>query len=486
MSSTKISSLESASLAPLARLSDQTHRSHAVQFYSEDSFLLDELSRFIGTALDAQGSAIVIATKTHRDGLEHRLKVRGVDTAPAVEQGRYVSLDAAETLSKFMMEGYPDETSFREVIGSCVDRATSSTGGENRRVVAFGEMVALLWGEGKADAAIRLEQLWNSLAETHSFSLRCAYPMTGFHREEHDEPFLKICAEHSDVIPTDSYTTLTGNEERLRNIARLQQKEQVYEELRRTKNRLEKEITERMEAERKLRDSEASLRQLSGRLLRMQDEERRHLGRELHDSVGQYLAVVKMGLDQLNSDGEVNGNAAGRQVVDCLHLVEKSIREVRTMSYLLYPPMLEEMGLQTAIPWYLEGFAKRSGIQTTLEITDTFGRLPRDVELAIFRVLQESLTNVHRHSGSSTAHIRVLTENEMVRVEIKDRGKGIPPALLESTRDALGTLGVGLRGMSERMRQLGGTLELFSTDTGTTVCASVPCNATPSDEDLSA
>lgn len=473
MSTARIITPDATSLAPVTPWSGHQHPGHVVQFYADDAFLLDGLSRFIGTALGAGDAAIVIATKAHRDGLEQRLRARGLDTARAIHRGRYVPLDAAETLLKFMRNGSPDAACFAETIGTVIDRAKSAADGAHPQLAAFGEMVALLWSEEKCDAAIQLEHLWNDLLRTHSFAVRCAYPMSSFYREEHAEPFLNICAEHSEVIPADSYTGLTTNEQRLRNIVHLQQKEQAHEELLRAKKQLENEVAERMEAERKLQDSESSLRALSGRLLRMQDEERRHLGRELHDSIGQYLAVLKLGLDMLTS--EVAGEV-GQQLADCRRLAEQSIKEVRTMSYLLYPPMLEEMGLETAIPWYLEGFSKRSGIQIGLEIPCTFGRLPRDAELAIFRVLQESLTNVHRHSGSATAQVRLLVKDGTVDLEIKDQGKGIPASILESTRDGVGTLGVGLRGMSERMRQLGGKLELFSSNQGTTVSATLVCD----------
>ena len=317
-------------------------------------------------------------------------------------------------------------------------------------------------------------QLWNDLAKTHSFSLRCAYPIGGFDGHDDGARFLTICAEHSGVIPDEGYTALTTDGERLRNIAELQQKEQAHDALHRTKERLEMEVAERKEAERKLLASERSLRELSSHLLRLQDEERRRLGQELHDSVGQYLAVLKMGLDSLKGDMEASGDGIDNRIVECLALAEESIKEVRTISYLLYPPMLEEMGLKTAIPWYLEGFGKRSGIETKLEMPAESIRLPRDVEVAIFRVLQESLTNVHRHSQSPSAHVRVQIEDGTILLEIKDGGKGLPKDVLEETRESSRILGVGLRGMRERMRQLGGQLELSSSAQGTTVLARVP------------
>jgi signal transduction histidine kinase len=180
-----------------------------------------------------------------------------------------------------------------------------------------------------------------------------------------------------------------------------------------------------------------------------------------------------MSLHSLNSRHAIPGDAS-KQMADCLNLVDQSIKELRTMSYLLYPPMLEEMGLRTAVHWYVEGFAKRSGIHVQVDICPALRRLSREIELTAFRVLQEALTNVHRHAGSSTAQIRVSVEGGSLHLEIKDSGRGMPPHLLETPCEALGTIGVGLRGMNERVRQLGGTLTLLS-DGGTTVRASLPC-----------
>jgi len=249
----------------------------------------------------------------------------------------------------------------------------------------------------------------------------------------------------------------------------------TQEALEQANTELASEVAEKKSAEKRLAISERSLRGLSLRLLRMQDEERRRIGRDLHDSLGQYLAVLKMNLDSLESILKASPNGAARDVAQCARLADEAIKEVRTISYLLYPPMLEEMGLKSAIPWYLDGFSKRSNIQTTFEVDPDFGRLPTEVELALFRILQESLTNVHRHSGSSTATIRLAREDGTAWLEVEDMGKGIPPRLLEpSNEDWMGSLGVGLRGMNERMRQLGGKLEVYSTERGTVVIASVP------------
>jgi PAS domain S-box-containing protein len=239
---------------------------------------------------------------------------------------------------------------------------------------------------------------------------------------------------------------------------------------------LRNEIVERTEAQRKLHESERSLRQLSLRLLQTQDEERRRIGRDLHDSVGQFLVGLKMKLDSLRSAAEKAGHENAGQLDECSQVTDDAIREVRTISYLLYPPMLEELGLKSAIPWYLEGFTKRSGIETTFEVSKDFDRIPGDVELALFRVLQESLTNVHRHSGSPTASVRLLIKEGSVILQVIDQGKLVAGNNAEGNSHEwiVGALGVGLRGMSERLQQLGGSLALARTSEGTTVTATVP------------
>lgn len=247
----------------------------------------------------------------------------------------------------------------------------------------------------------------------------------------------------------------------------------AQQELRRTNTELATQVAERRAAEERLAASEKSLRRLSLHLLSTQDEERKRIGRDLHDSLGQYLAILKMNLDALQSGVALNG--AREDVERCIQLADDSLKEVRTISYLLYPPMLEEMGLGSAIPWYLDGFSQRSRIQVSFDAAPNFERLAPEAELALFRVLQESLTNVHRHSGSATASVSLCTANDKVVLEIRDRGKGIPEHMLEEAgEDWLGSLGVGLRGMNERLRQLGGKLEITSTALGTTVTASVP------------
>jgi len=589
MVTNEVSALQSAknTLPPLLN-----HSVHSVQFYFEDRLLIEGLAGLIATALVSGDAAIVIATKVHRETLARELKDRDLDTTRAIADGRFVCLDASETLARIMLNGMPDAERFSHLVGGLITSARTAARSEQDGLVIFGEMVAILWEEGKHQAAIRLEELWNDLATQYAFSLRCAYPMNGFHKQEHAESFARICAEHSSVLPFGSQAMVLSDDDRQRTIAALQQKLQVLEyecTLRETERRFRllveavqdyaiftldadgcvdswnigakrlkgyeaseiigqhfsrfyppeevqngkpqrelsiaisegrvedegwrvrkdgsrfwanvvitatkdahggvigfskvtRDFTERMlaqqnlqDSQRKLQESERSLRELSFHLLRTQDEERRRIGRDLHDSLGQYLSVLKMKLDCLKSStSKISANDLA-ELNDCAQITEDAVKEVRTISYLLYPPMLEEMGLKSAISWYLDGFTKRSGIRTTFEVSPALGRLAPDVELAIFRVLQEALTNVHRHSGTATADVRLLVDDDTFVLQVSDHGKGANFNNCERPgQDWTGAHGVGLRGMRERMRQIEGNLELWSSEKGTTVTATVP------------
>lgn len=178
--------------------------SHLVQFYLTDAFLLDTVARFIGESLSEGKPAIAVMTKAHREGLNQRLVLRGIDVATLLGRGLYTPLDAAETLSKFMVDGQPSEPRFNEVIGDLIRRASAH--GHRDPVRVFGEMVALLWREGDAQGALRLEELWNGLAKTLSFTLLCAYPLESISRETYGTKLLEVCAEHSEVIAGEDET----------------------------------------------------------------------------------------------------------------------------------------------------------------------------------------------------------------------------------------------------------------------------------------
>jgi signal transduction histidine kinase len=232
---------------------------------------------------------------------------------------------------------------------------------------------------------------------------------------------------------------------------------------------LTSELKARALAEGVARDGEQSLRSLTSRLLHMQDEERRKFSRELHDSLGQYLAGVKMNLDMFS-----RARPADELLTNAIELLDQSIAETRTISHLLHPPLLDEVGFFSAARWYLQGFSERSGVQVTVDIPEDLARLPRHLELGLFRVLQESLTNIHRHSKSSKAEVSLKALPNHVRLEVKDFGKGIPREMLETFRTKGMSFGVGLTGMRERVRELGGRLDIQSSPANTIVTVTLP------------
>jgi len=262
-------------------------------------------------------------------------------------------------------------------------------------------------------------------------------------------------------------------------------------------SKIARDITQRKRIERELRESEeryraladaletqvqfrtqelerrnSELRALSVRLMQSQDVERRHIARELHDSAGQTLAALGMSLSQLAQSAKKNPDQLAKGIEDAEVLVQHLSREIRTTSYLLHPPLLDESGLSFALNWYVQGLKERSGLDVDLSIPENFERLPADTELVIFRIVQESLTNVHRHSGSKSASIRVTREADRIIVEVQDKGNGISAERLTEIQSQ-GT-GVGIRGMRERVSHFRGDLVIESNGSGTKVSATLP------------
>jgi PAS domain S-box-containing protein len=262
-------------------------------------------------------------------------------------------------------------------------------------------------------------------------------------------------------------------------------------------SKIARDITQRKRIERELRESEeryrtladaldtqvqfrtqelerrnSELRDLSGRLMEAQDVERRHIARELHDSAGQSLAALGMLLARISEDAKKDPAQLAKNVQSAEELVQHLTKEIRTTSYLLHPPTLDEIGISSALSWYVQGLAERGSLQIDLKVPENFGRLPSEMELVIFRLVQESLTNIHRHSGSKTAQIRIEREGDNVKVEVEDQGSGMSPERLAEIQSQ-GT-GVGIRGMRERVRHFHGDLVIESNSSGTKVCATLP------------
>ena len=224
------------------------------------------------------------------------------------------------------------------------------------------------------------------------------------------------------------------------------------------------------------------LRELSGRLMSIQDEERRRIARDLHDSAGQNLAALAMTVARIENEAKSDPTRLSETVKDARDLIEGLSQEIRTTSYLLHPPMLDEFGLSSALGCYLEGLQQRSGLSIELNIPSDFGRLAPEVELAIFRLVQECLTNIHRHSGSKTAVIRITREPDKIYAEVQDHGKGMTPERFAEVQSQGAGVGVGIRGMRERVRQAHGELTIDSNALGTTITAVFPATKPAANE----
>ncbi len=236
------------------------------------------------------------------------------------------------------------------------------------------------------------------------------------------------------------------------------------------------DLTDLAKANEAVKSNEESLRQLSARLLQLQDEERRHIARDLHDITGQKLAMQSITLSQLlNRKSAAFDGESRRMLEECADLTKQLSEEIRTLSYVLHPPLLDEMGLSSAVKWYAEGFEERTGIAVDVSIASDFLRLPPEVEVTLFRVIQESLTNVHRYSGSPKAYVQVKSTSAEIKVQVGDFGRGMLPDRFDSITGASAPVGVGIQGMKERMRQLSGRLEIVSRPKeGTLVTAILP------------
>ena len=273
--------------------------------------------------------------------------------------------------------------------------------------------------------------------------------------------------------------------QRKRNEEALRQSEEKYRLLAETLESQVRERTRELEQRNKeIVEQSQELRTLSFQLLKAQDDERRHLARELHDSAGQSLAILTMSLDHIVKEVQAQNPELAKYAEETRQLVQQLSQEVRTASYLLHPPLLDETGLAAALGWYIEGLQKRTGLCITLDIPGSFGRLSEELELLVFRFVQECLTNVHRHSGSKTAAIRVTRSAEEIFVEVKDQGKGMPPeriAVIQSQGS-----GVGIRGMRERLRQFQGELRIESQLPGTRISAKIPLPASNESHESSA
>ena len=453
-------------LAPRSDWSETTDDDHFVQFYESDGFLLNSLSGFIGSAINSGLPAVVVATKAHREGLDELMRANSVDVTRALASGKYVALDAAETLSKFMVDGVPEPGRFNEVIGSVISSVTDG----RSRVRAFGEMVALLWAEGNQVGALRLEELWNDLQKAHAFSLFCAYPMNAFGSEKFIEPHDGVCTVHSRVLPAESYADLTNYDARLREIARLQQKALA----------LEGEINERKEVEEKLRLAlvgEQMARAEAETANRMKDQFLATVSHELRTPLN---AII--GWSHLLKSGKLDGTTSQR----ALETIDRNARsqaqlieDILDVSRMITGKLRlnkEVVDIAAVINAAIDSVqlaidSKDLNLNVNLDPTarHTLGDSSR-----LQQVVWNLLSNAIKFTPSGgSIEVSVQRANGNLQICVKDSGQGISPEFLphifEHFRQADGTttrmhggLGLGLAIVRQLVELHGGMIKADS------------------------
>ena len=442
--------------APAACWAETGEHDHFVQFYEADEFLIDSLSGYVREGLETGDACVVVATRARREGLEARLRATGLDTAGARAYGRLVMLDAADTLSRFMSNDSPDPVRFEEVVGGVMARAQEV----GRRVRAFGEMVALLWAEGKSDAALRLEELWNGLQETRAFRLFCAYPLKSFDGEAQGSSLAGVCAAHARVIPAESYTSLAREDERLRAIAELQRKART----------LEAEIAERKAVEAELRAvkeelevqvrGEQAARAEAERANRLKDEFLLTVSHELRTPltaiIGWSHLLVKTNLDEATAARaldaiERNAMSQAQMVEDILDVSRAVTGKLRLT---VAPVDLAAVVNEAVDSVQPEATSKSIRLEVTLDPT---ARHVAGDAARLRQVVEKLLLNAVKftHAGGQVSVRLARADDSRVEIAVRDTGQGIAPAFLPhvferfrqadgSTTRQHGGLGLGL------------------------------------------
>jgi len=402
---------------------DMSTGDHFVQFYDADTFLLDAVAEFIGAALRADDSGIVIATEAHRQGLDQRLEAAGLHLGLLRSRGRYVALDAAETLARFMTADLPDPERFAEVIGGVIAQAAE----QGRRVHAFGEMVALLAAAGNHRATIRLEELWNELGRMRAFALFCAYPMTQLRGSPLAELLDGVCATHRRVIPTESYTTLASPDEQLRAVTLLQQKAES----------LQAEIEQRRQAQEQLQralEAERAAREAAEAAMRVRDEFLSIASHELKTPLTSLLGQAQLMRRVLERDGQLDAERAAqavRSITGQGTKLARLINQLFDVSRLEAGKLLIERqptDLTALVQQAVAEAQSRSAQHTiTLQVAEA---VQAEVDpLRVEQVLTNLLDNAVKYSpdGGPIEVTLARADDATVELCVRDHGLGIPP-----------------------------------------------------------
>jgi signal transduction histidine kinase/CheY-like chemotaxis protein len=435
---------------------------HAVQFYEHESYLLESVTEYIGSALRVDSAGILIATGPHRDGVAQRLTARGLDVVGAGAQGRYVALDARDTLSRFMVDGWPDPARFDDTVGSLIAKARERA----PQVHAFGEMVALLWADGNREAAIRLEELWNELGTRQHFSLLCAYPIEAFHDTSHAKPFTDMTATHTQVIPAESYVELERDAQ-LRLIAQLQQRAGA----------LEAETIQRRHAEAELRQKMEELADAD----RRKDEFLAMLGHELRNPLAPVTTALQ--LMRLHNDEPLRVTRARetieRQVEHMTRLID-DLLDVSRITRGKIELRNEAVVLSTLVARAVEAarpVIDERGHRLTLDLPSEPVALSGD-PARLEQVLANLLNNAAKYTDvGGRIWLRAFVHADELVLSVKDNGAGLTSAMCDRVFDifvqgpevrayARGGLGIGLTLVRRLVEMHGGTVAVRSDGPG--------------------
>ncbi|MCU1279640.1 MAG: sensor histidine kinase [bacterium] len=433
-------------------LSQPAQQNHIVQFYEDEAFLAEVVAHFVGVGLGAGEPTIVIATESHRAAFNRRLEVKGFDVARLQASGQLVVLDARATLARFMVDGHPDAARFRSVVGGAL--AELGRHGCHARIRAYGEMVDMLWADGNADAAIRLEELWNDLASEHSFSLLCAYDMARFPAGADGNGLARVCGTHSHVIPTERYAQLVDADARMREVAQLQQRARA----------LEVEIAERKKVEERLRDS-----------LRQRDDFLAIAGHELKTplTAAQLMMESLLRLTRIGVPGTVHERLAkAAHSLDRLGKLIDGLLDVTRLTTGRMALHVDEIDLAALVREVVEAASPMlRNARCSVDIDSDKNVVGRWDRQRLEQIVMNLLSNAAKYSSGQPIEIRVERGDERARLVVRDRGAGIAPAdrarifeRFERADDSASTwgLGLGLWIARQAVESHGGTIAVDS------------------------